>query len=302
MTDTMAAIRQPLSVTRNLPGRCRLRGVVLLLLAMLSAPAAQASESRILLTLINLYRQASPVCDGRQTPSLGPLAADGRLAQELVVSEAQLQRELRRAGYQSGRVQVIALAGLTNVNAVMAALKQRYCGPLLDPQFSEIGVLHRDQTWQLILAQPLLDPDLGDWQHAGRAILQQVNQARASPRTCGAQAFAAAAPLAWNARLAGSALAHSRDMAARNYFSHTDKGGSQAGVRAQHAGYRWQRIGENIAAGQGSAAQAVAGWLASPSHCPNIMNPHFTEMGAAYAVNPQSDSLIYWTQVFGTPR
>jgi uncharacterized protein YkwD len=32
------------------------------------------------------------------------------------------------------------------------------------------------------------------------------------------------------------------------------------------------------------------------------MNPHFTEMGAAYAVNPESDSLIYWTQVFGTPR
>jgi uncharacterized protein YkwD len=25
-------------------------------------------------------------------------------------------------------------------------------------------------------------------------------------------------------------------------------------------------------------------------------------MGAAYAVNPESDALIYWTQVFGTPR
>jgi uncharacterized protein YkwD len=302
MTETMAAIREPLSVPRSLSGRCSLRVVALLLLGMLSATAAQASDTRALLTLINTYRQAHPTCDGRQAPLLGPLAPDNRLAQELVASEAQLQRELKRAGYQAGRVQVIALAGATNVNVVMSALQQRYCGPLLDPQFSDIGVLRRGESWQLILAQPLLSPDLGDWQHAGRAILQQVNQARATPRNCGGQMFAAAAPLTWNARLAGSALAHSRDMAARNYFSHTSKGGNQAGVRAQHAGYRWQRIGENIAAGQGSAAQAVAGWLASPSHCPNIMNPHFTEMGAAYAVNPESDSLIYWTQVFGTPR
>jgi uncharacterized protein YkwD len=301
-TETMAAIRNPLSEPRRLAGRSLLRAVALLLAALLSVPAAQASETRTLLKLINMYRQASPLCDGQRTPSLGPLAPDSRLARVLVVSEAQLQRELKRADYQAGKVQVIALAGSTNINAVMSALKQRYCGPLLDPQYSEIGVLRRGKTWQLILAQPLLSPDLGDWQHAGRAILHQVNQARAIPRNCGGQAFAAAAPLTWNVRLARSALAHSRDMAARNYFSHTDKRGSHAGVRAQHAGYHWQRIGENLAAGQGSAKQAVAGWLASPSHCPNIMNPDFTEMGAAYAVNPESDALIYWTQVFGTPR
>jgi uncharacterized protein YkwD len=32
------------------------------------------------------------------------------------------------------------------------------------------------------------------------------------------------------------------------------------------------------------------------------MDPQFTEMGAAYAINKKSDLLIYWTQVFGTPR
>jgi len=47
--------------------------------------------------------------------------------------------------------------------------------------------------------------------------------------------------------------------------------------------------------------QAVSGGLASPSYCANIMNPHFTEMGAAYAGNPESDAAIYWTQVFATP-
>jgi uncharacterized protein YkwD len=33
------------------------------------------------------------------------------------------------------------------------------------------------------------------------------------------------------------------------------------------------------------------------------MNPGFTEMGAAYVVNPQNrNRTVYWTQVFGTPR
>ena len=94
MTETMAAIREPSSQPRSLAGRCRLRGAALLLAAMLSVPAAQAAETRTLLTLINMYRQASPTCADRQAPSLGPLAPDGRLARVLVASEAQLQREL----------------------------------------------------------------------------------------------------------------------------------------------------------------------------------------------------------------
>ncbi|HVL75822.1 MAG TPA: CAP domain-containing protein, partial [Noviherbaspirillum sp.] len=66
--------------------------------------------------------------------------------------------------------------------------------------------------------------------------------------------------------------------------------------------YRWRRIGENVGSGQGDAARAVSGWLRSPGHCSNIMNPAYTEMGAAYALNRDGEALIYWTQVFGRPR
>jgi len=31
------------------------------------------------------------------------------------------------------------------------------------------------------------------------------------------------------------------------------------------------------------------------------MNPAYTELGAAYAVDPQSDAAIYWTAMFGAP-
>jgi uncharacterized protein YkwD len=111
-----------------------------------------------------------------------------------------------------------------------------------------------------------------------------------------------APPLRWNDLLAAAAIAHSRDMAARNYFSHSAKNGNRVGDRAQREGYKWRRIGENIAAGQGSAEQAVSAWLSSPTHCANLMSRDFTEMGAAYALNSESETPIYWTQVFGRSR
>jgi len=52
--------------------------------------------------------------------------------------------------------------------------------------------------------------------------------------------------------------------------------------RAKAAGYRGRQIGENIAAGQSSPNKAMASWLASPGHCANLMNPMFTQVGAAY--------------------
>jgi uncharacterized protein YkwD len=67
------------------------------------------------------------------------------------------------------------------------------------------------------------------------------------------------------------------------------------------AGYRWSGIGENIASGQESVDQVMAGWLASPGHCANIMDRWFTEMGGAFAV-AGGPGRAYWTQVFGTPK
>lgn len=276
--------------------------LTLLVLSTLIAGQASADDGTDLLDLINAYRQAPEPCEGKQVLPIGPLAPNARLATAKVSSSAQLQSALQQAGYQPAAVQVMSVSGPANVNAAMAGLKQRYCARMLDPQYAEIGVLHSGNTWQVLLARPLLPGNLGDWQSTGQAILKAVNEARASARRCGGQRVDAAPPLAWSPKLGEIALAHSRDMAQHNYFNHQAKDGSLAGQRATAAGYAWQQIGENIAAGQGEPSQVVAGWLASPNHCFNIMNADFTQMGAAYAVNPQSDASIYWTQVFGTPQ
>jgi len=167
---------------------------------------------------------------------------------------------------------------------------------LIDPAHQGNNARH------VIVAQPPLTAKTDDWRFAGQEILKLTNAARARPRSCGKRRFRPAPPLKWNEKLAAAALVHSRDMAARNYFSHTGKDGRSVGDRASDESYSWRHIGENIAKGEGSPEQIVATWLASPEHCTNIMYPAFTEMGAAYVVSPKSATLVYSTQVFGTTR
>ena len=131
-------------------------------------------------------------------------------------------------------------------------------------------------------------------------MLEMINRARSQPRQCGGQEFAAASPLSWNATLGSAAQSHSRIMANNNFFDHIDRDGRTPGDRAELAGYVGQQIGENIAAGQDSVRKVLDGWLASPGHCANLMNPQYRDLGAAYATDPKSDAGIYWTAMFGS--
>lgn len=277
-------------------------GGAVLLSAMLIAGTAFAQESSELIGLINTYRSSPQTCEGKRTIPAGPLAPHPVLARVQIPAGGQFQEALKDAGYQAARVRTITVSGPTNPNAAMIVIKQLYCRSLLGPRFAEIGITSDGGIWRIVLAQPLLSADLGNWREAGQEILRLTNAARAESRICGKQRFSAVRPLAWNARLAAAAEAHSRDMATRNYFSHSGKDGSQVGNRAAQEGYEWRSVGENIAAGQGSPKQVMSAWLSSPHHCANIMQGKYTELGAAYALNTDSDTTIYWTQAFATPR
>jgi uncharacterized protein YkwD len=139
-------------------------------------------------------------------------------------------------------------------------------------------------------------------QAAGQRILDLTNQARAAPRYCGTTAFNATRPLRWNDLLAEAARQHAEDMARYDYFEHVGRDGSKSRDRIKRTGYKSRDSGENIAVGQRSAEAVVAVWMGSEGHCANMMEPAFTEMGAALAVNSRSETGAYWAQVFGTPR
>ncbi|MGF6394706.1 CAP domain-containing protein [Pseudomonas plecoglossicida] len=261
---------------------------------------AHASGERQLVAAINDYRAAPQRCEWRRVQASAPLVLKSSVALPVGYSGG-LREGLKAAGYQAAKVRTIRLTGARDAEAAFDRLQRDYCSALLDDQFTDIGVSRARNEWQVVLARPVLDAQLGDGRSAGKALLAQVNAARAKSRLCGRQRFAAAPALTWNTALGAAAQNHSRAMANGNFFAHRDPDGEWPADRARDAGYRGRQIGENIAAGQGSPTKAMAGWLASPGHCANLMNPRFTQVGAAYAANARSDDGVYWTMLFGAP-
>jgi uncharacterized protein YkwD len=285
-----------------MPAFPRLPLAALSCLAALCPPSASARAGDELAGMINAYRAAPGSCAGRAAAPAGPLAPEAALSRVRIGAGTFLQPALKQAGYAADRAEAIWLTGPEDAQAAMTLLEDKYCGKLLSAEFSAVGTARYGKQWQIVLAHPLIIPALPEPAQMSQEMLALVNQARATPRNCGGQAFDAAPPLAWNATLAGAALGHSKDMAEKHYFNHKEPGGSTPADRATRAGYRWSRISENIASGEHSVAQAVADWLDSPGHCANIMNPALTEMGAAWAVNPANEHRTpYWTQMFGLP-
>ena len=276
-----------------------MKAAILTLVALAALPA-RADDASDLVNLINSYRARPAVCEGRAAPA-GPLSPHPALAAVRIGTGTFLELALERAGLAVEHAEAIHITGAEDARTAMATIEQRYCRSLRSPLLSMIGARRTGDSWQIVLAQPAAPVVVPDITDAAATILAAVNAARASGRTCGERTFAPAPPLAWNDALAQAALAHSTDMAQQKYFSHQEKNGSVVGDRALKAGYRWRRIGENIAAGQRSGEEVMAGWLASPGHCANIMNGGFTEFGVAFARNGEKGKL-YWTQVFGAPR
>ena len=132
------------------------------------------------------------------------------------------------------------------------------------------------------------------------ATLEQVNEARAQGGSCEDAIYPASSALRWDGRLADAAQAHSQDMAAQGYLEHINLDGHSPEERSEAQGYTWRRHGENLAQGHDSASSVVQGWLGSLSHCRTLRNADFEDTGIGVAKG--SDGLLYWTQVFASPR
>ena len=111
-------------------------------------------------------------------------------------------------------------------------------------------------------------------------------------------------PLTLNQELNASAYGHSKDMAQQDFFSHTGSNGSNFSQRNQEVGYDSNVGAENIAGGDTTPESVVKGWIDSPGHNANMLNPDMTELGVGY-FHLENDTGVetvnhYWTQVFGS--
>jgi uncharacterized protein YkwD len=109
--------------------------------------------------------------------------------------------------------------------------------------------------------------------------------------------------LAMNRALGKSAQAHALFMAENDCFAHRCPNEPNLGKRARDAGYDWRAVAENIAAGQADVAEVVAGWMTSPGHARNILNPRYREIGIGYVLLDRDGGEValrhYWVQNFG---
>lgn len=237
-------------------------------------------------------------------PRLAPLNVDARLerAAAALSEGGELGQALKGAGYRASRSAFIAVSGAPSEAQVVSIAQRDYCAQVADGNFADIGVHRGRARTFIVLAAPFAPRVAASPEAAGREVLGLVNEARRSRRSCGNTSFAPAGPLKWNAALAAAARVHAEDMARLGYFSHDGRDGSKPAERVARAGYRYRMTGENIAAGPTRAEDAVAGWIRSPPHCANLMQPAYTEMGAAYSINAASELGVYWAQEFGAPR
>ncbi len=132
-------------------------------------------------------------------------------------------------------------------------------------------------------------------------ILNQVNAARNTARTCGGKNYPAAPALAWNAKLEAAARAHNQDMLDFDFFDHTGSNGSSPGDRMKTQGYKFSTWGENIAWGQGTTKIVMDAWLNSAGHCANIMNASFSEIGVAALYPAATPNSPLWTMDLAKP-
>lgn len=100
-------------------------------------------------------------------------------------------------------------------------------------------------------------------------------------------------------RLQEAALVQANDMAKTGKMSHTGSDGSSLSDRVSDQGYRYRRIGENVAFGNFSIDEVMEGWMKSEVHRKNILGS-YSQIGAAVALG--KDGTPFWCVTFGIPR
>lgn len=102
--------------------------------------------------------------------------------------------------------------------------------------------------------------------------------------------------LKWDEEVADTARKHSEDMAANQYFSHTNQQGESPFDRMEEDGIRFFVAGENLAYGQYSSIFAHEGLMNSMGHRENIVKADYGYLGIGAAFNKENQP--YFTENF----
>ena len=148
-----------------------------------------------------------------------------------------------------------------------------------NPQISDANDLKPGQRVNI--------PDTSNVEDIEKQVIRLVNRERAKH---GLQKLTGRRSLCNVARL------KSRDMIAKNYFSHQSPTYGSPFNMMENYGIKFSAAGENIAKGQKTAAAVVAAWMNSPGHRANILSKTYNSIGVGVAKT--ANGTYYWTQLF----
>jgi uncharacterized protein YkwD len=287
------------------------------MLVMLVGVATSLRTQADALSAVQVLREGG--CGGL-VPIAGPLRHSVTLDRAAAQWAAgrPLPQVATAGGYSSAALAGVHVAG--SETTLLQQLSRSDCRALTNPRLQEIGAFHRGADTWLVAASgtgavaagvtvparsqqavPKVQAASPTIVLSSRA-LELVNEVRARGTRCGARAFAPAPPITLSGTLGTVAFGHAADMATHGYFEHQDLAGQSPADRVRAVGYREKLVGENIAYGPETVDEVVKGWLDSPGHCENIMDPRFVEMGLAFAAGRGAKHGLYWVQVLAEPR
>jgi uncharacterized protein YkwD len=106
-------------------------------------------------------------------------------------------------------------------------------------------------------------------------------------------------PLQLSEELLEVARSYSRRMAEEGFFDHYDPDGRTVRERVTRANIRWHVVGENLAYSNGyinPVAASMSGWMDSPGHRRNILDPEWRETAIGAWVS--DNGTVYFTEIF----
>jgi uncharacterized protein YkwD len=270
--------------------------------AAIPAGGAEAVEARLRERLAALRAEAGVPPLGRMTSldsaararaeEIAALPMGKRLGHKEPIASLLRSHGIRR--YERAEARVAILAGYDDPAA--EALAQWADGPesrLLDRRWTAAGAAAAAAPdgvlviVALMFQETAIPPDLRALERAVERAVNEVRTAR------GLKPLAASGPLREVAR------AHSQDMARRGYFAHASPEGRGPVDRVLARGLAYRKVSENIAMSRGEddpVRSAVDGWVASPGHRENLLDPGVRETGVGIAVD--EDGALYFTQLF----
>ncbi|PFG18691.1 CAP domain-containing protein [Serinibacter salmoneus] len=260
------------------------------------APAPTTAEPRTATeTIVQALNDARAQAGAQALVTDPDLEAIASEQAELIADGAagfsdQLATGVADAGYPSHAAQAVgALRVTTATQEWLTDPETREI--FIDDAFSAVGVAEAGyeaggSVYVAVLAYTAGDGSLPLGSEGAERILDLTN---------GERAAVGLAPLTLSEELNAAAQLQADHQAEILEMTHDGLGG--LGARFDAAGYDYRLALENVAVGQRTLDQVAQGWVDSPDHYENMVNPEVTEMG--FAVTVGVDGRAYYAQEFG---